>query len=398
MNTIPTLHKFKALWHSFKSSIEFFWNLQGVVFFGGYPYAERQSEGYYQRIQMVDRLFTDRWRIYIEVSYTPGRTHWLDRPEAGVLVLRIAGLRRHVLMAQIFALLSILRCRRIYFHSILTMQWNSIEWLFSLPGLTKIIDIHGVVTEEFRLHNDFYNAMIYERLEQLAIRKCDVVIVVTKAMENYLRQKYPRDLRSRVVLFPMFPNYPAATVPQPHFSEKTRVIYAGGLQKWQQVSKMVDAIRFTHSQYEYRFYCPEPSKIREMLPESDFPDVEIGHKTQEELLDLYPKCHYGFILREDNIVNQAACPTKLVEYLAMGIVPIVNTENIGDFYTMGMQSVTLDSLLRGLLPNESQRAKMARQNFQLYKYMSEIYKEGAHQVQVMLTDKSKIRESTSRLQ
>jgi GT2 family glycosyltransferase/glycosyltransferase involved in cell wall biosynthesis len=393
-----SIRRFRMIFQFFGKGVNFLWKLQGIVFFGGYPYPERQSDGYFQRIQMVDHLFTDRWRIYVEGGYIPGRTHWIDRPEAKVLVLRIVGSRRHVLMAQVLALLSILRCRKVYFHSILTMQWHSIERLFSLPGLTKVIDIHGVVTEEFRLNNDFYNAMIYERLEQLAIRKCDVIIVVTKAMENYLRQKYRKDLQGRVVLFPMFPNYPATTTPKPQISEKPRVVYAGGLQKWQQVSQMVSAISFTHSLYEYRFYCPEPSTVREMLPERDFPDVEIGHKTRDELLDLYPECHYGFILREDNIVNQVACPTKLVEYLAMGIVPIINTENIGDFQAMGMQSVTLDALLRGFLPNESQRSRMARHNFRLYKDMSEIYKEGANQVQLMLTDKSKIRERGSRLQ
>lgn len=378
------LHRLDMILHSLQSGIGFLWKLHGIVFFGGYPYAGRQSDGYFQRVQMVDRLFTDRWRIYIEGRYLDGRSNWFDRPESNVLVLRVTGKLYQRLMAQVFALLCVLKCRRIYFHSILAMLHKRTAWLLYFPGLTKVIDIHGVVTEEFRLRNDFYSAMLYEPVERLAIRRCDLIVVVSRAMEDYLRQKHRQELQGQIVLLPMFPNYPTAAAPRPYIDGKPVVVYAGGLQKWQQISKMVDAIRSTHSLYKYQFYCPEPSKLREMFPQGTFPDVVIDHKTREELLELYPTYHYGFVLREDTIVNHVACPTKLVEYLAMGIVPIIDTEHIGDFQIMGMQSVTLEALLRASLPDEMQRAKMARLNFELYERLKEIYKKGAYQIRTML--------------
>jgi hypothetical protein len=390
MSTILTLRKLKTLWHSLKSSIDFLWNLQGIVFFGGYPYVERQSDGYFQRTQMVDRLFKDCWRIYVEGEYLDGHSNWLDRPEENVFVLRIAGKPFQRLLAQVCAILCVLRCRRIYFHSVLTMLHKRIGWLLYMPGITRVIDVHGAVTEEFRLHNDFYRAMLYEPVESLAIRKCDVIIVVTKAMENYLRQKYREDLRGRFILFPMFPNYPLAAAPRRYVNGKPVIVYAGGLQKWQQIPKMVDAVRFTRALYAYRFYCPEPFKIREMLPESTFSEVVIEYKTRDELSRVYPECHYGFILREESIVNQVACPTKLVEYLAMGIVPIINSENIGDFQFMGMQSVSLDALLYASLPDEEGRMEMVRLNFELYRRLEEMYKEGSYQLRTLLSDKSRM--------
>ena len=57
----------------------------GIVPFAGYPYPERQSDGYFQRVQMVDRLLTGRWRIYIDSDELSPRTHWFDRPEPQVL-------------------------------------------------------------------------------------------------------------------------------------------------------------------------------------------------------------------------------------------------------------------------------------------------------------------------
>lgn len=376
------------IWLSLKKGIHFLWNLKGIVFFGGYPYAERLSDGYFQRTQMVDRLFTDRWRVYVEGEYRAGQSHWFDRPEENVLVLRIAGQPFRRLLAQACAILCILRCRRIYFHSIFTMLHRRTGWLLSIPGIIKVFDMHGAVTEEYRLHQDFFRAMLYEPVERLAIRKCDVIVVVTRAMENYLRQKYRDDVRGRIVLFPMFPDSPLAAAARPDINGKPVVVYAGGLQKWQQVPQMVNAVRHTHSLYEYRFYCPEPAKIRDMLPEEICSRVVIEHKTREELLAVYPDCHYGFILREDTIVNQVACPTKLVEYLAMGIVPIVNSENIGDFQAMGMQSVSLEALLLGSLPDEERRAEMVRLNFEVYERLRKIYQAGSNQIRTLLADNS----------
>ncbi len=87
--------------------------------------------------------------------------------------------------------------------------------------------------------------------------------------------------------------------------------------------------------------------LLKMPPQAIRSQIIIDRKTHAELKEIYTECHYGFILREDSIVNQVACPTKLVEYLAMGVVPIVDSNNIGDFKTMGMRFITLEQLLRG---------------------------------------------------
>lgn len=369
-----------------KQSIPFLRNLHGIVFFGGYPYPERQSDGYFQRIQMIDGLFTDRWRVYVESESLPGRSHWYDRPQPNVLVLRILGGAHRRTLVRLLALIAVLKCRKIYFHSVLRMRDNRFGWLMHVPGLTKVIDIHGVVPEEFRLHNDFYSAVLYEREERLAVRKSDMVIVVTDAMQTYLRQKYRNDLQGRVVIFPMFPSVAPTLAPRTYVNGKPVVVYAGGLHKWQQVPKMIDAITRTAAICAHRFYSPDPDIVRAMLPEAIRDQVIVDRKSHEELISLYSECHYGFILREDNVVNHVSCPTKLVEYLAMGIVPIVDCDNIGDFKAMGMQYVSLSALLQEQLPEESRRAQMAEANFRIYERLREVRKLGAHDIYAQCFD------------
>lgn len=50
----------------------------------------------------------------------------------------------------------------------------------------------------------------------------------------------------------------------------------------------------------------------------------------EELYKYYSIAHYGFLLRDDHVLNEVAAPTKLTEYLYYGIVPILKFEEIGD--------------------------------------------------------------------
>lgn len=373
------------LFRILKRGLVFLWDLRGVVFFGGYPYPERQSDGYFQRIQIIDGLFSDRWRVYVESDELPGRSRWFDRPQPKVLVLRIQGGAQLRALVRFLALVAVLRCRKIYFHSVLRMRDNRFGWLMYVPGLTKVIDIHGVVPEEFRLHNDFYSAVLYEREERLAVRKSDMVIVVTEAMHTYLRQKYRDHLRGQVAIFPMFPNVAPTLAPRAYVDGKPVVVYAGGLHKWQQVPKMIDAITRTASICAHRFYCPDPDVVRGMLPVAIRDQVIVDRKGHEELIGLYAECHYGFILREDIVVNHVSCPTKLVEYLAMGIVPIVDCANIGDFKALGMQCVSLDELLHGKLPDESRRAEMAEENFSIYERLREVRKQGGSDIYSQLS-------------
>ncbi|MCE4068988.1 MULTISPECIES: glycosyltransferase [Pseudomonas] len=369
-----------------QKGFQFIRQFNGVVFFGGYFYPERQSDGYFQRIQIVDRLFPNHWRVYVETEELRGRDTWFDRPEAGVIVLRVTGSRKHRAVARLFALAAALRCRKIYFHSVLRMYDNRFGKLLHLPFIRKAVDIHGVVPEEFRMHNDYFSALIYDKEERLAVKKAGLAIVVTNAMRQYLQQKFRDQLQARTVEFPMFPSFAPDVASRPLADGKPIVVYAGGLHKWQQVPKMIDAIMKTSDRCQHHFYCPEPSTVRAMLPEALLESVTVDAKPHAELMKIYAKCHYGFILREDIIVNRVACPTKLVEYLAMGIIPIVDCEDIGDFKALGMQFITLGDFLNSTLPSEAERAGMALVNLSVYEKLKQVRQTGAEQIYQYFTE------------
>lgn len=365
-----------------RHGLPFLARLRGIVFLGGYPYPARDGDGYYQRIRAIDRMFEDRWRIYYDPCPLPGQTAWYDMPAPRTLVLRPGGGRWPDRLALLTLWVCALRCRAVYFHSVLRMQDMGFARLLRVPFVRKVLDVHGVVPEEFRMHDDFRSATLFDRHEELAVRKVDGLIVVTEAMRAYFAQKYPGRGRGEVVVLPIFPAIAHHRDSKPYVDGRPVVVYAGGLHKWQQVPKMVDAIVRTHAACLHRFYCTDPDAVRAMLP----PDVlASGHvlvdrKSHEDLLLCYRECHYGFLLRADSIVNRVACPTKVVEYLAMGIVPIVDSEQVGDFRGLGIRWVALADFLAGRLPDEATRDAMARDNFVVHGRLSGQRAAGAAQL------------------
>ncbi|MEG2851908.1 MAG: hypothetical protein RR879_03545, partial [Hydrogenoanaerobacterium sp.] len=79
-----------------------------------------------------------------------------------------------VLWAAVIAF--VLRSRKMYFHSVLRMPDLGFAKLMRLPFVKSVVDIHGVVPEEFRMHDDYYNAVKYERLEEYAFAHAGRVV------------------------------------------------------------------------------------------------------------------------------------------------------------------------------------------------------------------------------
>lgn len=368
----------KELLHFHFKGFLFFVKLSGVVFFAGYPYPERERDGYYQRVRSIDNLFLDRWRVYIDLVNLPGRKSWYDFPAPKTLVLRpqIKGNRFLARMSSIFC---ILRCKTSYFHSILSaggVGRNPIFWY--LPLKKRILDMHGVVPEEFDYKGEKRRAIHFQRIERRIISRMHYLVVVTDAMKNHVEKKYPGLFKGQYITLPIFQELNMERTDKQDEPSKPVIVYAGGLQKWQQVPKMIDVMEKTYDFYSYRFYCPEPEKMIAMLPKAlrDNKKIHVGSRTPSELLKEYPQCHYGFILREDIIVNQVSCPTKVIEYLANGIVPVVDSEKIGDFANMSMQYVRLKDLADHRLPEESKRKEMVNINYDVYKKLMILHKTG----------------------
>jgi hypothetical protein len=98
---------------------------------------------------------------------------------------------------------------------------------------------------------------------------------------------------------------------------------------------------------------------------SNIPLYECDTVPQDSVKERYLQSTYGFVLRGDNLINNVACPTKLVEYMFWGVIPIVIQPAIGDFMELGYQYLTLAEFVNGSLPDQERLCAMRIRNREL---------------------------------
>jgi hypothetical protein len=313
-----------------------------ILFIAPNPHKVTEREGFMQRVAAIDSLFKDEEKIYAEDIADPEE------------------LAKYLIAA-----------RMIYVHSL--YQAEKVLRNYQLFGDKIVTDMHGVVPEEeLYLGNE-------EKSKRLAAVEGEIFahgrnfVGVSNAMVEYLTKKYKlSETDTRWVVLPIFELDSAR--PTPH-KKRLEVIYAGGTQSWQKVPLMVDAINKTYAKYDrFTILTHNPDGFTGIEAEAE-KKLTIKSVRSTRVARYYEKANLGFILRDDVTVNNVACPTKLIEYLGNGVVPVVLTPNIGDFKRLGYSYITLDEFINGEINNEALR-RAADNNYGVLQSLGKIADEG----------------------
>jgi hypothetical protein len=221
------------------------------------------------------------------------------------------------------------------------------------------------VPEEFEYANRLGQSQHYARIEERLSQKASAVLCVTPLMKQHVIDKYGI-LPNTCVILPIVPKI--AKLAQ-HNRRRSCFVYAGGNQDWQGISDMLHAIAQTPVEGQFYFFVPNPSdferqrQIRALAgPRKDIM-VDTGSPTDVRRKLCF--MGFGFCLRADHVLNRVAFPTKLAEYIAAGVVPILSYGDIGGFLSDGLQYVPLSRFIAGDLPSEADRQSMAKSNYNL---------------------------------
>jgi len=109
----------------------------------------------------------------------------------------------------------------------------------------------------------------------------------------------------------------------------------------------------------------------------------------EEVIHEIRDCHFGILLRDDIAVNNVACPTKLIEYLSCGVLPVLKTSHIGDFERYGMNYIPLEDFRKGTIPGSEEYMRMIRENRALLSKFTEEFQNGRNELIQMTGGKSR---------
>lgn len=346
-----------------------------LLIIGPFPTTENEREGMVQRIKAVDKLVFECHRNYIQ----PGRrkpfipfSKEINRAE--IVYLSTLWPWHKSKWRAMFQDASL-----IYVHSVFMVE--AIAQFYPEFGYKIITDMHGVVPEEFDFSGDLSSSKKYELYESVAIRYSAHIICVSRAMKIHFLSKYKDLLPSRLILLRILEQKsPVKIHGDIQNAADLHLLYAGGMQPWQEIDKMLSVIsQLRNKPYQFTLLVPEVPKMLEKVEYFGLQDrVRIDSVKPEKMTNEYAKADIGIVFREDNILNRVSFPTKLFEYLENTLVPLVLCSDIGDFLEYGYRYISIDEML-GKTINKSDLSEIREQNVKVYeKIVSDSVDEVSH--------------------
>jgi hypothetical protein len=336
-----------------------------IVLAGINPYGDRK-DGYALRVKAIDTALSRINRIYVLCDLPKYRSPQYEQLDENLVLVHVTKnkARSKKTLEKIFSL-----SRSVYCHSIHNLIHPEIAACLIKFPVKFILDLHGSVPEEFKMERNDAQASRFQEIENFAAKRADQIVVVTRAMEFHWHNKHTSN-KTPIILCPIFSEMPAIDVAARIYNERPLVAYAGGTQVWQQIPLMAKLISNLHGKMDFNIMTPDVQLMSKMIKMEgvrvDGSFLKIQSISQTEVVAVLAKADFGFMLRNPDVVNQVACPTKLVEYLAMGVIPIVNTTKIGDFDALGLQSLSAKNFELNQIPNKHRRLEMAQVNRDIY--------------------------------
>ncbi|KAA3438554.1 glycosyltransferase [Rufibacter hautae] len=334
-----------------------------IVFVTPYPTDRTIGEGMMQRVKHIDDCLIGHTRTYLNIRLVRAfRKTEIKEEQLTILTLN--------LFTHFFLILQKFRqADLVYIHSIFN-AFPALPFLKLHHRKTKVVlDVHGVVPEELAFSGELKKSRLFSWVEQEAVPYVDTFIYVTHKMKGYYLQKHPGIRNRNHLVYSIKPNMPAGL--DQGLLDKTReeldltgsevvFIYSGSAQKWQNVDLMFQCIqRLQNPNYRFIILSGEVEAVKAVAEQvSVNTNSFIFRSVPPSMLGYYyALADYGFILRDDHILNRVASPTKLMEYLYFGLTPIVKLQDIGDFADLGYEFLDYRSLNDNLPKRTSQKNK-----------------------------------------
>lgn len=326
-------------------------NSRPVLFLNRYPTDADRRDGFYQRVNAIDQLLSDAPRVYLRTDgpATQLTPSWTDvAPD--VRELRIS--RRNPLHRR--AALQVAREAVVYAHSVRSLEGFNGDVYHAAHR--RLLDLHGAVPEEADMLGEADKSPLFTDLEQAGLTAANVAIGVSQALLEHAQTKVPT-FRGDPVLLPILPIPTAPESPTPR--DSNGILYVGGFQAWQNWEAMLQFAADNPGK-NVTFLTPDPARARALLENRNL-TATVDSVPPDQLPGWLPRFRFGFLIRSDSVVNRVACPTKLAEYLHFGVVPIVDSLQIGDFADLGLQAANY----RSPLPSPEAAEAMAQRNLEV---------------------------------
>ncbi|RDB06281.1 hypothetical protein [Runella aurantiaca] len=311
-----------------------------ITFVAPFPTNQNIKDGLVSRVAAIDKIFQENHRLYLDISFTKNLKKKILKQDTVTI---------YYLNFFIHCLSIIKLCASstiIYCHTLGRVARIIFPLLFLRKRYKLILDIHGTDPEQSLYNQNYVMFICLALIEKIAFKKIDLLVSVTNAMASFYKNKYP-SYKKEMICYTILPSTILNQYEIQHnkiisikdkysiTSNDIVVIYSGGIHKWQKIDETFNIIsKNNYSNIKYFILTNNILETKKIIAKNNIKNVVTLSLHPSELIYFYQLAHYGFVLRDDHILNRVACPTKLMEYLSYSITPIVDLIEIGDFNTL----------------------------------------------------------------
>ena len=240
---------------------------------------------------------------------------------------------------------------------------------------TIVFDCHGTEPNERMLYLSGIKGKLayifFKYLEDKASDRADLIVVVSNKQYKILKTK------KTYVKLPMLPSKHFMMLKNKRNLMRSKLgiplsstvyVYSGSDAIWQMCEETVALYKLIEESYEDTFFLVLTGAVEyfnDMIRSANifhYHVIKVPYNEVPEYLDI---ADYGFCIRDDNLINNVASPTKILEYLSRNVKPII-TDCIGDF-SNELKSKSLACVLNKNLNNVDVIEKSL--NFDGYSYV-----------------------------
>lgn len=224
---------------------------------------------------------------------------------------------------------------------IVQMECFSMKSFLCYPKSLYYVDFHGdsvyeyVETGRGNMNNWFSKLML--RVQKESVSKSHKVICVTENLKKQLEINTKLDIKNYAIIscgvdLSRFNVEPVKTAI--NIKERIVVGYCGGLQKWQNIERILDIVislrRIDSKVFFFLFTNSGIDFIKEKLQEIGEDNYCVKTLKSADVPAHLKLLDAGFLIRDELVLNIVSSPTKISEYLAAG-AGLICTEYSGDY-------------------------------------------------------------------
>jgi len=185
--------------------------------------------------------------------------------------------------------------------------------------------------ESFSRRRNYLVSTLIFMLEMTTYLLANQVCCVSENLKNSLLKFFR--LYKNIHVFPCLVSGSKLTKKSTRSSESMdyNFVYLGSISEWQKFDKAVNLYKdySKNNNSSFTVITNDKQKALQILKKKGVVGKILSLNNNEVLNEL-KKYDFGFLLRDVNLLNYVASPIKYLEYLACGVIPIMNI-GIGDY-------------------------------------------------------------------